>query len=110
MDRNSRVTTVQSMLEGALYKLYGNNPSVTVEGCSRTGRGVSAVYLIAHMFCPKSKSKRQQSKCESEEPSSTRTEGEKGDDAAEILIINDNQRHLTILTLSLYHLMEISKS
>jgi hypothetical protein len=68
MDRNARVTTVQSMLEGALYKLYGNNPSVTVEGCSRTGRGVSAVYLIAHMFCPKSKPKRQQSECESEEP------------------------------------------
>jgi len=48
-----KVRTVSSVVQAALSKVYGERPEVKVEGCSRTDRGVSALCLVAHVFCPK---------------------------------------------------------
>ena len=52
---NTNIRTVQKTLEKAFAKMYGDVPVhyITVEGCSRTDRGVSAKHLVAHVYCSK---------------------------------------------------------
>jgi len=52
---NTNIRTVQKTFEKAFAKMYGDVPLhfITVEGCSRTDRGVSAKNLVAHVYCSK---------------------------------------------------------